>query len=146
MDFGNILEKWENRNPGISHNKDNPLESWLHANDVRDKDSEPGTGKRVASESRRRLRAKKAEASIDIHGLTQGEAWTALEQFFAKARKQHMKKILVIHGKGNHSKGGAVLGQTVRSFIEGCPFAGESGYEKGNGGGRGATWVLLKGD
>ena len=146
MDFGDILEKWENHKPPVSHNKNDPLESWLRANDVHDKDSEPGGGERVSSESRRSLRAKKAEASIDIHGLTRGEAWAALEGFFAKAREQNMKKILVIHGKGNHSKGGAVLGQTVRSFIEGCPFAGESGYEKGAGGGRGATWVLLKGN
>jgi len=29
-------------------------------------------------------------------------------------------------------------------FIERCPFAGESGKEKTNAGGDGATWILLK--
>jgi DNA-nicking Smr family endonuclease len=49
---------------------------------------------------------------------------------------------MIIHGKGNHSRGEAVLGRTVREFIEHCPFAGESGH--GREGGTGTTWVLLK--
>jgi DNA-nicking Smr family endonuclease len=145
MDFGDILEKWEKQKGSISHNKSDSMEALLRENDIYDKDAAAEPAERDSALSRRHLRAKKADASLDIHGLTRQEAWTALEHFFEDSKAADMKKILVIHGKGLHSKGDAVLGRTVRDFIERCPFAGESGSEKGASGGSGATWVLLKG-
>jgi DNA-nicking Smr family endonuclease len=55
-----------------------------------------------------------------------------------------MEKVLLIHGKGNHSEGEAVLKRAVLQFIEKCPYAGESGQPNVELGGNGATWVLLK--
>ena len=133
MNFGDILDKWEKQN-----------NSSLYAHGIYDKDAGTGESAPGGVNSRRRLRAKKADASLDIHGFRREEAWTALERFFENARTRGYVKLLVIHGKGNHSKGEAVLGRTVREFIEHCPFAGESGHEKAAGGGSGATWVLLK--
>lgn len=140
-DFGNILDKWE-------RGKTNVMRKWLEDNEVFDKDA-------VASETalpdyhrrrlmRSRLRDSEPDGIIDIHGLTAEEAQVSLENFFLKARSSNFKKLRVIHGKGNHSNGEAVLKNIVRKFIEKCPFAGESGYEKAVNGGSGVTWVLLK--
>jgi DNA-nicking Smr family endonuclease len=94
---------------------------------------------------RRKLRSKRPDAVLDLHGLTRDEAWRSLEDFFRAGKQRGLEKLLVIHGKGNHSPEGSVLGRTVRDFIERCPFAGESGRGDAASGGSGATWVLLKG-
>jgi DNA-nicking Smr family endonuclease len=169
MDFGVILEQWERetgspgafrsggrktKKPAERSGKDEekaPLGNaalslirWLNAHEVYDKDAEeedlsPG-------EKRRLLLARKPDAEIDLHGLNRDEAWASLENFFAQARRQGFLKVSVIHGKGNHSEGEAVLKRAVREFIERCPFAGQSGHRDPRSGGNGATWVLLKGD
>ena len=126
MNFEDILKKWE-KNNGIY-----------------DKDTETGSGQISPHERRSRLRNKKPDAQIDIHGMNRDEAWQALETFFNESKGNEMEKLLIIHGKGNHSKGEAVLKRIVMEFIEYCPFAGESGRGKAVTGGEGATWVLLK--
>ncbi len=129
----------------VSERRVDPLTAWLRANPVQDKDAvvshESGAD---FSERRRRLHAKAPDASIDLHGLTRDEAWARLSAFFADAKRQGLEKIRVVHGKGNHSEGEAVLKRTTREFIERCPFAGESGISDNKSGGSGATWVLLK--
>ena len=126
MNFGDILDKWEKNN------------------EVYDKDA-GSAGKQVsAQDKRRRLRNKRPEAELDIHGQTRDEAERSLEIFFAESKDKNLEKILIIHGKGNHTEGEPVLKRLVMDFIERCPFAGESGKGKSSGGGEGATWVLLK--
>jgi DNA-nicking Smr family endonuclease len=129
MDFGEILDRWNGqiykKDPDLEAQKENPAER-----------------------RRRRLR-KSPDGTIDLHGLTRDEAWNALEIFFNDAKTNEFEKLLIIHGKGNHSsEPGAtetgVLKQTVRDFIERCPFAGENGYSSPAKGGTGSTWVLLK--
>ncbi|MCL1993334.1 MAG: Smr/MutS family protein [Spirochaetes bacterium] len=134
MSFKDIFEKWER---GQSPNA---MDAWVHAykKDESDYKSSRNSG------LRRRLRSKKPDDVLDIHGLTRDEAWLSLENFFSKAKNSAFEKVLVIHGKGNHSNGDAVLGRIVREFIEKCPYAGESGQEKASAGGSGATWILLK--
>ena len=158
MDFGDILDQWEKRGPEINKKKNpadipakpdsqpkpNPTAAWIRINGIYDKDAENETNTQNPAEYRRRLRSKKPDATLDIHGLTSDEAWESLEHFFDSAKNRGLEKLLIIHGKGNHSKGDAVLGRTVRVFIEQHPLAGESGHEKAAGGGSGATWVLLK--
>ena len=130
MKFAEILDKWEKKKqPGLT-------ESFLRENET-ENDAPVYADKR-------RLRSKKPDDVLDIHGLTREEAWLALERFFENARNSEFEKLRIIHGKGNHSKEDAVLKLCVREFIEKCPNAGESGYEKSSGGGTGATWVLLK--
>jgi len=126
MNFEDILNKWE-KNNGIY-----------------DKDMEAQKVQTSPQERRSRLKNKKPDAQLDLHGLTRDEAWQALETFFNVSKGKGLEKILVIHGKGNHSKSEAVLKRIVMEFIEHCPFAGESGREKAAAGGDGATWVLLK--
>jgi DNA-nicking Smr family endonuclease len=126
MNFGDILNKWE-KNNGIY-----------------DKDMEAGSVQINPREKRSRLKNKKPDAVLDIHGLTRDEAWKTLEVFFNDSKEKRLEKILIIHGKGNHSTGEAVLKRIVMEFIEQCPFAGESGRGKAATGGEGATWILLK--
>jgi len=128
MDFGSILDKWEEgRNAA-------PADAWARG----------ASSAEDAMERRRRLLKKKPDAELDLHGQTQIEARIALESFFRDSRERGLEKVQVIHGKGNHSAGEAVLRRAVMDFVERCPFAGESGSGKARSGGAGATWVLLK--
>lgn len=156
MDFGDILDKWDRqtgRSPGkkaggrgSSDRRTDPLSAWLQVNDVIDKDAElldsPAPSEK--GERRRRLRAKKADAVLDLHGQTRDESWRSLDGFFRLSRQQGLEKLLIVHGKGNHSAGEAALQRVVRDYIERCAFAGESGRAAAAEGGSGATWVLLK--
>jgi DNA-nicking Smr family endonuclease len=160
MDFGDILDQWDrqtakarkSRRSGFGNGKAekepekiDPLAAWLRIHGIYDKDAEAEVARaNDAGAKRRRLLAKAADAVLDLHGLTRDEAWTALDNFFGNSRRRGYEKLLVIHGKGNHSRGETVLKETVRSFIENCPFAGESGHGGAAIGGSGATWVLLK--
>ena len=84
------------------------------------------------------------EASIDLHGLTKDEATVRLQVFVEECCRRKLKKILIIHGKGNHSSNEPVLAKLVHDFIERNYFLGESGHPDKEEGGRGATWVMLK--
>jgi DNA-nicking Smr family endonuclease len=162
MDFGDILDAWDARTatargkkarpgnqagPEGAPAKVDPLTAWLRINGVEDKDAaEGGEAEDGPSrgERRRRLLDKRPDAVIDLHGLKRDEAWAALEGFFQAGRQQGFEKLLIVHGKGNHSEGDAVLKRTCRDFIERCPFAGESGRGSPAEGASGATWVLIK--
>jgi DNA-nicking Smr family endonuclease len=165
MDFGDILDAWEGkqgaspkgkggkgpfpgreakRGAGNGEPRVNPLTEWLRKNPVYDKDAELEQERVSAGERRRRILAKQADAVLDLHGLSRNEAWDAMEAFFREGRRRGLEKLLIVHGKGNHAGGEPILKRTCRTFIEGCPFAGESGYAQGNSGGSGATWVILK--
>jgi len=119
------------------------LEKWLMDNEVQNKDADASNTQRQG-DNRRRLHHAQPDDTLDIHGLTAENAQVSLDAFFNKAKDSEFKKLRIIHGKGNHSQGDAVLGRIVREFIEKCSFAGESGHEKAINGGTGATWVLLK--
>ena len=119
------------------------LTEWLQNNKITDKDAN-AERTHIPTENKRWLLRAKPDDILDIHGLTGEEAWITLDHFFTNARGRDCKKLRIIHGKGNKSQGKTVLGSVVRKYIEKCPFAGESGYEKSANGGTGATWVLLK--
>jgi DNA-nicking Smr family endonuclease len=158
MNFGDILDEWDRQTARAAGKKAsshpgsmvpaveeyNPLNAWLMRHGVCDKDTEAGESRPRAGERRRRLLRQRPDAVIDLHGLTQDEAWAALKTFFEDSRLKNFEKVMVIHGKGFHSGGEAVLAEVSRKFIEACSFAGESGHGSAAEGGRGATWVLLK--
>ena len=126
MDFADILDEWDRRTAGVYIKKDEEKHEDKKAKE------------------RSRLLSKKPDAVIDLHGLTQDEAWEALDRFFKQSRSMGFEKILVIHGKGNHSQSEGILKEATRKFIELCKFAGTSGHSARSNGGSGATWVLLK--
>jgi DNA-nicking Smr family endonuclease len=119
------------------------LSAWLETHEIYDKDADK---KAIysASENRVRLLRKEPDAVIDLHNLTQDKAWKALESFFQECSARDIEKVLIVHGKGNHSGGEAVLKHLVQKFIEKNPLAGESGHNPAKVGGSGVTWVILK--
>lgn len=126
-----------------------PMTAWLRRNPVVDKDDLASVDESFSTgaeraERRRRLRAKLPDAVVDLHGLTRDEAWARLSAFFADSRRQGLEKVQIVHGKGNHSEGEAILKRITKEFIERCRYAGESGPAENRWGGNGATWVLLK--
>ena len=134
MNFGEILKKWEKQNKGTegSFNKDAALKAGVFGE------------RKEKGHRRNKILRKKPDAIIDLHGFNGEEAWTALETFFSNSREMGHEKLLVIHGKGNHTVHNGVLKDIARRFIERCSFAGESGFSSAREGGTGSTWVILK--
>ena len=124
----------------------NPMELWLRRYGVTDKDKAADEyNERTKMESREYLRTMRPEARIDLHGLTREEAWSRLTGFVNDCIRRGLKKILIIHGKGNHSNGSdPVLGPMVKTFIEQNKNLGTSGHPDRSMGGNGATWVIIK--
>ncbi|MBP5401695.1 MAG: Smr/MutS family protein [Treponema sp.] len=128
MDFGEILSQFEKK----------------HKIQVVDKDSE--YEKQIQKQklnSTSHIKNLPIDATIDLHGLTQDEAWNTLNVFVENCKRKGCKKILIIHGKGNHSQN-PVLGNLVRLFIEKNPLLGKSGHPDAKLGSSGATWVIIK--
>ena len=167
MDFGEILDRWDMqtqrpygkkklrrdaKNPVQTDSakentqRINPMDYWLNRHGIYDKDAEyPGETK--AGENftkKRKLHTMRPQAEIDLHGMTLEEAYAALVAFFEDAVQKSYQKILIIHGKGNHSENGPVLARFVQKFLESHAHAGETGHPKGRDGGTGSTWVILK--
>lgn len=123
----------------------NPMEMWLRRYGVVDKDKIEEKAKEAEQAlSRSDLRKKAPDAVIDLHGLTRDEAWVKLEAFVTECVRRKLEKILIIHGKGNHSDDNPVLSGMVRTFIEKDHRLGESGHPEKKDGGKGATWVIIR--
>lgn len=174
MDFGEILEQWDAQQKeqkikkkthaagaekmsekqksyelqmkADSERKINPMELWLRRYGVMDKDAAADEYEyRTKIESREYLRTLKPEDVVDLHGLTREQAWQKLDSFVSACKIRGLRKILIIHGKGNHSHGtDPVLGEMVRSFIEADRRLSSSGHPDRNHGGTGATWVIIR--
>ncbi len=125
------------------------LSSWLDEYGVEDKDREgldasPAKARADKEAQARRLRLKKADAAIDLHGMIQAQAETALGIFLEVSARKGLEKVLVITGKGIHSEGEPILGKVARRVIESSPFAGRFGTADSSEGGAGALYVVLK--
>ena len=124
----------------------NPMELWLRRYGTVDKDKAADEYyEQSKMENREYLRTMRPEARIDLHGLTREEAWSRLAAFVTECKGRGLRKILIVHGKGNHSSGSdPVLGPMVKTFIEQEKRLGTSGHPDGAMGGSGATWVIIK--
>lgn len=123
------------------------LENWLDKYGTVDKDQIAEHSKHVQKlDEKKYIQNMKCEATLDLHGLHQDEAEHALENFINECIRKNLRKVLIIHGKGIHTKGtDPVLKETVRRFIEYNRHCGASGHPKSNAeGGNGATWIILK--
>lgn len=123
------------------------LEGWLNRHGVSDKDAEPGDGaddREARIEAAARLRRLEPQAVLDLHGKTATEARGLLTAFLASSMGLGLEKVLVVHGKGNHSVGDPVVAEVVRQVLEESPIAGAFGPAERHSGGTGATWVVLR--
>ncbi|MBY0276983.1 Smr/MutS family protein [Candidatus Binatia bacterium] len=105
----------------------------------------PAIDRRTAERLRRGQIA--IEAQIDLHGLTQDEAFTAIQDFLAESLQAGRRCVLVITGKGTARDGGGVLRSSVpRWLTEGIYRQHLIGIAVAfpQHGGDGALYVLLR--
>ena len=83
---------------------------------------------------------------IDLHGLTEDEAWEALGAFLLEVRKRKLSCIKIIHGRGLRSPGEPVLKSAVKRWLKGplSKYVTAFATARACDGGLGATYVLLK--
>jgi DNA-nicking Smr family endonuclease len=130
-DFGEILDSWE-RSRNVSRDSN-----------YRDKDEQPEPAGASLAEGRRLLEMA-PEKILDLHGLDRAQAARTLSSFLDECRRGGVRKVLIIHGKGMHGSGPAVLPRLVRDTLETHPAAGRFGLAERRFGGNGATWVIIR--
>jgi len=77
----------------------------------------PGVDRRLL----KRLRAGDfaLQAHLDLHGMTRAEAKEEVVRFVAQSRKEGRRSVLIVHGRGLHSKDQLpVLKEAVRTWLE----------------------------
>jgi DNA-nicking Smr family endonuclease len=147
MAFGEILKRWEKARSARTRSKDGPGVDMEAALERFPPDARALAGRQAAGPRADSLPAARdlpPQAELDLHGLNGLEAERAIEAFVLEARDRGLSKVLLIHGKGNHSAGEPVLERVVRSFLEKCPHTGAFGRADRARGGRGATWVRIR--
>ena len=148
MDFGEILERWEKARPPQGERESEPRVDMGAALERFPPDARAQAGRQAAdarAEGQRRADPDlPPQAELDLHGLSGLEAEEAIAAFVRDARARGLSKVLLIHGKGNHSPGQPVLERVVRNYLEKCPHTGAFGKADRRRGGRGATWVRIR--
>ena len=104
----------------------------------------PGVNRAQLAELRRgQIRA---EATLDLHGLTTAEAVPALERFLLESARLRRRCVLIVHGKGTRSDGVAVLRELVLDHLTG-PASGlvhALAPAAPADGGPGASYVMVR--
>ncbi len=170
MNFGDILNDWDKiKKDEVKRKRESPespkanpdaplaparppspreqVLAYMNRYGTPDKDSEIDQEEaqgRAGQEERDRLKALSPEASIDLHGKGVERAQEDLRLFLDDCLRRGYRKVLIVHGKGNHSEAEPVLKKTVLRFIERYPHAGRSGPADKGSGGSGATWLILR--
>lgn len=87
------------------------------------------------------------EGRVDLHGMTQEEAYSLLMSFLRRAHDGGVRYVLVITGKGSSSRGDGVLRKSLPSWLKTQPFrhlvSGIDEAARHHGGG-GAFYVRLR--
>lgn len=98
----------------------------------------------------RRLRRGElaVQGHVDLHGLVKGEARSELEKFVSAARTAGKRCLLVVHGRGLHSKDQVpVLKEALKRWLVSGRLAGQVlafCTARPHDGGAGAIYVLLR--
>lgn len=85
---------------------------------------------------------------VDLHGMTREQAHAAIYRFLAGARVKHLRCVLIVHGRGNHSEGQIpVLKLALQRWLQRAPikewvFAWAT--SRPVDGGPGAMYLLLR--
>ena len=152
MGFGEILESWDQgkRKEKNAKKKNSEevasMDEWLnsYAPDSTVLASKEEGELRVSGHSRGKMKRKQADLVLDLHGLVAADAEIELNRFIQRSYKNGARKILIIHGKGNHTDGRPVLKPLVKSILEASPYIGDTGPAERKDGGSGATWALVR--
>ena len=98
----------------------------------------------------RRLRRGEfaVQAHVDLHGLTRDEARAELEAFLQRSRQAGKRCVLVVHGRGLHSKDQVpILKEALKRWMATARFADHVlafATARPHDGGLGAVYVLLR--
>jgi DNA-nicking Smr family endonuclease len=98
----------------------------------------------------RRLRRGEfaVQAHVDLHGLSRDEARRELEAFLGRSRQSGKRCVLVVHGRGLHSKDQMpVLKEALKRWMTTARFAEHVlafATARPHDGGLGAVYVLLR--
>lgn len=125
------------------------LSHWITMHGVEDKDlrsdsdaEDEGRQSRIGEAER--FRKIRPQAALDLHGKTALEAVPLINDFLARSGRSGFEKVLIIHGKGNHSPDDHIMTELVRKTLESSDLAGNFGPAGKEDGGRGATWVKVR--
>lgn len=142
MDFSDILDAWEKKQGRSRSGGPEDMDELISRYPP---DGTKDPGRQDATEGPRQdIESIEPQAVLDLHGMNSREAEQALERFIYQARSRALRKVLIVHGKGNHSQGEPVLQGVVRRYLEKCPYTGAFASAKRKHGGRGATWVVIR--
>jgi DNA-nicking Smr family endonuclease len=87
------------------------------------------------------------EGRVDLHGMTQDEAYWLLLSFLRRAQQSGIRYVLIITGKGSASRGEGVLRRAVPHWLGTPPFralvSGHDDASRRHGGG-GALYVRIR--
>ena len=87
------------------------------------------------------------EARVDLHGMTQDEAYSLLYIFLSRAHARGARYVLVITGKGSSSGGDGILKRMVPGWLSTPtfrPFVSSHDHAARGHGGGGALYVRLR--
>ena len=102
--------------------------------------------KKVYSKFKPNLKTVKPQDSLDLHGLTRERALQSIKKFIFESKKNNLKIVLIIHGKGFRSENKiAVLKDLVEYYIatEGKYYIEYSTEAPARLGGSGAKLIYL---
>lgn len=123
----------------------NIMNEWLDRFGVEEKaDEQDLPAGQSQARSRAGLKKMPFQRELDLHGLIVSEALDALDHFLNKCRKDNIRKVLIIHGKGIHSNKGPVLKEEVVNYLKNNSFIGEIGTPGRAEGGSGASWAIIR--
>lgn len=139
------------RHPGGSEGstgKRLSMEQWLERYPPPEgtmRDTDPtGNDAQKSGYTRKRLLELEPQAVLDLHGFTSDQAVDGINRFIDESFKNGLIKVLIVHGKGNHSPDGGILARVTAECVSAHPLAGENALSKGRDGGSGARWVILR--
>jgi DNA-nicking Smr family endonuclease len=87
------------------------------------------------------------EGRVDLHGLTQDEAYSLLFSFLHRAHAGGIRYVLVITGKGSSSGGDGILRRAVPAWLSTPafrPLVSSHDHAARNHGGSGALYIRLR--
>ncbi len=91
-------------------------------------------------------RAASTQNKLDLHGLGAEEAKRVVDRFLREAHDGNELRVIVIHGQGNHSKGGPVLRAGIRAYLSHHRLVERTETAGPADGGDGATIAYLRRD
>ena len=149
MDFGEILKQWDQRKAGEPERPKREikrlLEKYPPTKEARqEKEAQEKTPRQEAAMQRRRLRSLEPQETLDLHGLSVEKAVKRIDSFLRYSSEKGLERVLIVHGKGLHSKGMPILGKKVKARVAMSPYAGEFGIASRKHGGSGALWIVLR--